>query len=166
MKNWNFLCLSLLLCIIWILPQDQLYSQEKAIEIVGTDVKNKDYKISDLTGKVVYIDVWASWCGPCKKEIPHLKELKSKFRDQNDKIAFVGISIDDSPSSWQKAIKKYKLDGLQLIDLKKKITKDYKIYGIPRFILIGKKGELLLNNAPRPSSGKLIEKMLRKAIAG
>ena len=148
--------------------QQNLYGQQKAMEIIARDVKNNKHKISDLYGKVVYIDVWASWCGPCKREIPHLKELEDKFKDQKDKIAFVSISIDKSPSNWQKAVQKYDLNklGLQLIDIDKVVSKNYRIYAIPRFILIGKKGELLLINAPRPSSGRLIEKILQEAITG
>ncbi|MBO3098086.1 TlpA family protein disulfide reductase [Gelidibacter pelagius] len=125
--------------------------------------------LADLKGKYVYVDVWATWCGPCIAEIPSLKELDAKYADKN--IQFVSISIDDAmrsgggdlevaKSKWKTMVEEENLIGLQLFSDKNwqsDFVKDYKINGIPRFILIDPNGNVVDANAPRPSSKKLIE---------
>ena len=127
--------------------------------------------LSDFKGKFVYIDVWATWCSPCKQEIPFLKEIEAKYHDRD--IEFVSISIDDESSSgsmkkakkaWKTMVDDKKLTGCQLIapnGWKTDFIADYKINGIPRFILIDPKGKIVDADAPRPSSKKLI-KLLEK----
>ncbi|RXJ51311.1 TlpA family protein disulfide reductase [Gelidibacter gilvus] len=125
--------------------------------------------LSDLKGKYVYVDVWATWCGPCIAEIPSLKELDAKYADKN--IQFVSISIDDAMRSgggdlavaknkWRTMVEEENLIGMQLFsdeNWQSKFVKDYKINGIPRFILIDPNGNVVDANAPRPSSKKLVE---------
>ncbi|MBA6152620.1 TlpA disulfide reductase family protein [Gelidibacter maritimus] len=125
--------------------------------------------LEDLKGKYVYVDVWATWCGPCIAEIPSLKELDAKYADKN--IQFVSISIDDAMRSgggdlevaknkWRTMVEEENLIGLQLFSDKNwqsDFVRDYKINGIPRFILIDPNGNVVDANAPRPSSKKLIE---------
>ena len=126
--------------------------------------------LSDLKGKNVYIDIWATWCAPCKAEIPSLKQLEHDYADKN--IAFVSMSIDDDRShgdSWDKAKAKWKamitdmnLGGIQIHAPKgwqSQFVRDYKINGIPRFILIDTEGKIVDANAPRPSSDKLRVKL-------
>jgi thiol-disulfide isomerase/thioredoxin len=124
--------------------------------------------LEDLKGKYVYIDVWATWCGPCKVEIPHLKKIEADYHDKE--IAFVSMSIDDDRThkgSWELANKDWramvadkKLGGIQIMAPKgwqSQFIKDYKIKGIPRFILIDKEGNIIDASAPRPSDPKLRE---------
>lgn len=123
--------------------------------------------LADLKGKYVYVDVWATWCGPCKAEIPSLKKVEKQYHGKN--IAFVSLSIDDDRShggSWEKANEDWKamvadkeLGGIQLFAPKgwsSQFIKDYKINGIPRFILIDPDGNIVTADAPRPSSEALI----------
>jgi thiol-disulfide isomerase/thioredoxin len=122
--------------------------------------------LSDLKGKYVYVDVWATWCGPCKAEIPSLKALEKQYHDKN--IQFVSLSIDDDRShggSWDKAREDWKamiadkeLSGVQLFapnGWQSPFVLDYKIKGIPRFILIDPNGNIVTPDAPRPSSPEL-----------
>lgn len=124
--------------------------------------------LADLKGKYVYIDVWATWCGPCKAEIPSLKKVEKDYHDKN--IAFVSMSIDDDRShggSWEKANEDWKkmvsekeLGGIQLFAPKgwqTEFVKEYRINGIPRFILIDPEGNIVSASAPRPSSDELIK---------
>lgn len=117
-------------------------------------------KLEDLKGKYVYVDVWATWCGPCKAEIPFLKEVEKKYHDKN--IAFVSISIDQEKDkeTWKNMIKDQELGGIQLFaeaDWKSKFATDYAIEGIPRFIIIDPQGNIVSADAPRPSDPKLTE---------
>ncbi|AUS06707.1 TlpA family protein disulfide reductase [Pseudotamlana carrageenivorans] len=116
--------------------------------------------LDDLKGKYVYIDVWATWCGPCKREIPFLKELEKTYHDKN--IEFVSLSIDkvSDREKWKKMIETENLQGVQLLadnDWKSDFVKDYQIQGIPRFILVDTAGNIVDPNAPRPSDPKLVE---------
>ncbi|MCX7549446.1 TlpA family protein disulfide reductase [Xanthomarina sp. F2636L] len=124
--------------------------------------------LEDLRGKYTYIDVWATWCGPCKAEIPSLKALEKEYHGKN--IHFVSLSIDDDRShggSWDKAREDWKamiadkeLSGIQLFapeGWQTPFIKEYKINGIPRFILIDPAGNVVTPDAPRPSSEKLKE---------
>jgi thiol-disulfide isomerase/thioredoxin len=115
-------------------------------------------KLEDFKGKYVYIDVWATWCGPCRAEIPFLKKVEEKYHDKN--IAFVSISIDKLKDleKWKTMVKDKELGGVQVFadnDWNSQFVKDYKITGIPRFILIDPKGNILKADAERPSSPKL-----------
>lgn len=116
--------------------------------------------LADLKGKYVYIDVWATWCKPCKDEIPHLKKVEEQYHDKN--IEFVSISIDQAKDHdlWKKMIKDESLGGTQLMAdaaWGSKFVKEYQIQGIPRFILIDPTGKIVNSFAPRPSDKKLIE---------
>ena len=117
-------------------------------------------KLEELKGKYVYVDVWATWCGPCRAEIPHLKKVEEAYHGK--KIEFVSISIDKvkDHEKWQKFVTDKELGGIQLFadnDWNSEFVKDYKITGIPRFILIGPKGEIVNADAPRPSSPELVK---------
>ena len=114
--------------------------------------------LADLKGKYVYIDVWATWCGPCKREIPFLQKIEEKYHGKN--IAFVSLSIDDKNAheAWKTMVKEKNMGGIQLFapkDWKTKFVQDYGIEGIPTFILLDTKGNIVSASAPRPSSPKL-----------
>ncbi|PHS54728.1 MAG: hypothetical protein COB01_00915 [Lutibacter sp.] len=116
--------------------------------------------LDDLKGKYVYVDVWATWCGPCKREIPFLKEIEKKYHGKN--IEFVSISVDKAKDhgKWLDMVKEKELKGIQLFsdkDWESDFVKGYLIKGIPRFILIDPNGIIVSSNAPRPSDDKLIE---------
>ncbi|MBF4492232.1 TlpA family protein disulfide reductase [Flavobacterium sp. MR2016-29] len=115
-------------------------------------------KLSDLKGKYVYIDLWATWCGPCRAEIPYLQKIEEKYHGKN--IEFVSVSIDalKDHDKWQKFVNDKQLGGIQLFsdnEWKSAFVTSYNVTGIPRFILIDPKGNVLEANASRPSSPEL-----------
>jgi thiol-disulfide isomerase/thioredoxin len=123
--------------------------------------------LSDLKGKYVYMDIWATWCGPCIKEIPALKSVEKQFDGKN--IEFVSISVDEGRGykgdateaykGWKKMVTEKELSGMQLMadnGFTSKFIKDYKINGIPRFILIDPEGNIVNADAPRPSDPQLV----------
>ena len=118
------------------------------------DTSGENISLESLKGKLVYVDVWATWCGPCKAQIPFLKQLEEKYREEE--IAFVSLSIDKlkNISKWKDMIVDKELEGIQIIADKawrSKFVTDYVIEGIPRFILIDKDGNLMDPMAPRPA---------------
>jgi thiol-disulfide isomerase/thioredoxin len=114
--------------------------------------------LADLKGKYVYMDIWAQWCGPCKREIPYLKEIEAEYHDKN--IEFVSISIDREKDydKWRAMVEDKELGGIQLLadkDWNSQFVQEYLIKGIPRFILVDPQGKIVNSNAPRPSDQKL-----------
>lgn len=116
--------------------------------------------LESLKGKYVFIDVWATWCGPCLMEVPNLEKLQDRFKDKN--IAFVSISVDKKTDKhkWKKMIEEKKLGGIQLItdsERNSDFLKKYVVGSIPRFILLDTEGKIIDADAPRPSNPKLVE---------
>ncbi|MDQ2177180.1 TlpA disulfide reductase family protein [Marinifilum sp. D714] len=113
--------------------------------------------LDDFKGKYVYIDLWATWCGPCKQQIPHLEKIEEMYHGKN--IVFVSISTDKKEKgkqAWRKMVANKEMGGVQLIASDEQFAKEYSVSGIPRFILIDPEGNIVDNNAPRPSDPKLI----------
>ena len=116
--------------------------------------------LDDLKGKYTYIDVWATWCGPCKAEIPFLKKVEKQFHGKD--IQFLSVSIDKKKDhqKWKDMIKEKELGGIQLFadsDWTSQFIQDYLIKGIPKFILLDPQGNIVTPNAPRPSNKKLVK---------
>jgi hypothetical protein len=124
--------------------------------------KGGNTKLSDFKGKYVYIDVWATWCGPCIAEIPFLKKVEEKYDGKN--IAFVSISVDVQKDfeKWKKFVEDKQLGGIQLFADKNwnsDFIKSFGINSIPRFILIDPSGKVVSADAARPSDSKLSEQL-------
>lgn len=123
-----------------------------APEFVVQDTAGGDIKLSDFKGKYVYIDVWASWCGPCKHEIPYFAKLKEEYKEKN--IEFVSISIDKTKEPWERMLNDWQLSGHQYIAKgawESDIAKSYHLKGVPQFILIDPEGQIIDLSAARPS---------------
>ncbi|MEW5844997.1 MAG: TlpA disulfide reductase family protein [Bacteroidota bacterium] len=120
------------------------------------DINGKSVSLTDFRGKLVYIDFWATWCGPCRGEIPHLDKLEKDYKGK--KIVFVKISLDDDMEAWRKMVAEKKLGGVQLHAegaWSSEAAKNYQIKGIPTFVLIGADGKIISPSAPRPSSEEI-----------
>lgn len=125
----------------------------------------KTCKLSDLFGTFTYVDVWATWCGPCCAEIPHLEKLVEHFKG-NGKIRFVSISVDTDEKAWLAKLEKDKPEWAQFILSKKEAKRfmdEWGISGIPRFIMIDRDGKIYAADAARPSDKDIIE-TLEKAM--
>jgi len=139
-----------------------------APEFEGYTTTGKKVSIKDLKGKVVYIDIWATWCGPCVAEIPASKKLQQEFSNE-EHIQFLNISVDSEQSDWEKFINDDKTwKGLHIIiepDKIQSLYKTYKLSGVPDYILIDQSGNIVSMKAPRPSEEKIkteIRRLLTK----
>lgn len=138
----------------------------QAADFTYPDKEGKMVSLSDFKGKVVLVDVWATWCGPCRAQIPHLKKLEEEMHGTD--VVFLGVSVDEEKNKqkWLDFLEKEELKGVQLFaNGWSKIAKDYKINGIPRFMVFDKQGNIVSVDAPRPSSPELkqmLEAELRK----
>ncbi|MFZ4262501.1 TlpA family protein disulfide reductase [Sphingobacterium sp. HJSM2_6] len=127
-----------------------------AVNFTFSDIDAKPIKLTDFKGKLVLIDMWATWCGPCRAEEPFWEKLNDTYKGKE--IAFVGVSTDQDKEKWEAYIKEKALKGTQLhAGPTNPLSQAYKINTIPRYLLIDKKGNLITPDCPRPSDPKLIE---------
>ncbi|MBI9057206.1 MAG: TlpA family protein disulfide reductase [Labilibaculum sp.] len=106
-------------------------------------------KLSDYRDQIVVIDVWATWCGPCKAESPYYEKIAEKYK--GDKIKFISISIDTNIKAWEKYLAKHEKTSEQLICNRTEFEK-YVLQGVPRFMVIDKEGKIIDVFAPAPSN--------------
>jgi thiol-disulfide isomerase/thioredoxin len=142
-----------------------LYADRIAPDAEFYDAEGKVSKMSDYRGKVLYIDTWATWCGPCKREIPYLKTLEESYHGKN--IQFISVSTDKDITAWKSFIAKESMSGLQLHqsqEMEKTMSYLYAVNSIPRFVLIDEEGKIVSVDAPRPSSGDEIRNLIDKVL--
>lgn len=142
----------------------KLLPGKPAPEFTYQDVNGKMVSLKDFRGKVVYLDIWASWCGPCLKEIPSAKKLEEEFKGKD--VVFLCVSLDQNEDAWKKIIKEKEIPGIHLIskgDFGSDIAQKYNAKGVPKYFIIGKDGTIINNHASRPSSGvnKDLEELLK-----
>lgn len=133
---------------------DTAFIGKSAYDFILPDVNGKLVSMKDFAGKVVLIDVWATWCGPCKAQMPYLKEVEASYKG-NDNVVFVGISLDaeKDKEKWLTMIKDKELEGIQLLDdVGKSFGRKYKAVTIPRFFLIDKQGKWAEVRCPLPEN--------------
>lgn len=143
-----------------------LYPGNPAPDAGLYDANGKTYRLSDFKGQVLYIDVWATWCGPCRKEIPSLKELEASYHGKN--VRFISISTDKDLQAWKDFLVREKMTGQQFHqadDPKDSMSQKYLVNSIPRFIVIDKSGRIVSADAPRPSSTTEVRKLLDGLLA-
>jgi thiol-disulfide isomerase/thioredoxin len=142
--------------------REQRKKTTKGASVSNFELKNEKgqiVRLSDFKGNLVVVDVWASWCLPCIKEIPKLQEMKNRFKD--DSVVFVGINAMDGKDDWLKALQKHSMTGVQLFapDDQIPFLKDLMVNSLPRYILIDKHGKLLDARLTRPSNEKFYDRI-------
>lgn len=136
-----------------------------AFDFSATTIDDKAFSLSDLKGSIVYMDVWATWCGPCIAEMPHSMKLIDRY-SKNDKVKFLFISVDKDAKSWKRMVKKNKWKGLHINltpEQGKVFSNKYKIQGTPVYILVDKDLKFIDSKAPRPSDKK-IDQLISDAL--
>ena len=123
----------------------------------GTDKSFKDI-ISEFKGNVVYVDFWATWCGPCRMQFPYAKEVHKQL--EGKKVVFLYVSFDRSEAAWKKGVEDMQLQGYHLFpndNQKSMINNEFQVSSIPRYMLIDKKGNVVNADAKRPSTEGLVK---------
>lgn len=124
------------------------------IDFSYPDINGKVKHLSDFLGKVVLVDVWATWCRPCIAEQPALEELEKSFKGKD--VVFISVSLDTDKAKWKTMVENKKLSGLHLFsNAVGPLVSEYEVVSVPRYILFDKDGKMLSFDAPRPSDPKL-----------
>ncbi|HWB25453.1 MAG TPA: TlpA disulfide reductase family protein [Chitinophagaceae bacterium] len=122
------------------------------------DLKGKSINLSSLKGKVVVLDFWASWCGPCRRSIPDLKAIYEKYKDKG--LEVYAVSLDTEKKDWTTAIKEDKTDWIHVIDQDNAVAKLWQIQYIPTTYLLDKDGKVISVDANHKALELQIEKLL------
>lgn len=134
-------------------------SRNETSSVIIQDSNEKKLTLQELKerhkGKIIYVDFWASWCGPCRAELPASARLRNALRDKD--LVFIYLSIDNSPKAWRKASVKEKLSDyaenyLIINHETSEFLKQNKLTSIPRYMIFDKTGRLMHANAPRVES--------------
>ena len=140
------------------------YNKPKSLEAgqVAPDFKLEDaegnaYSLSDFKGKYVVLDFWASWCGPCKKEMPFMKELHEKYHAKG--LEMIAISTDKDRDAWLKAKNKLNMPYLQLHDKNQEASNAYYVRGIPYVVFINPEGVIVAIER-----GEALEKLIKQNL--
>jgi thiol-disulfide isomerase/thioredoxin len=133
----------------------ELLLQQDLVSISWEDV------LSKYRGKVIYVDIWASWCAPCRALMPKSHKLKEQLKED---VAFIYLSIDKNAELWRKAALKESLDDQDsyLISEESNFIKEHEIVGIkgiPYYMIFNRNGELIVDDAMRPDDKNFVEKM-------
>lgn len=146
-------------------PKGSMESGELAPNLIYEDKDGKLHITNDHNkGCYIYVDIWATWCAPCKKETPHLHRLMEKYKNNN--IEFVSISIDEDRDKWLTYIKEHQLGGRQLwAGTWESFPSWLQVGSVPRFLLIDPQGNWVDANMSRPSDPKteqVLDKLLKQ----
>lgn len=134
------------------------------IDFTLTDPSGKKVKLSDFSGRYVFLDFWASWCAPCRKENPNVKAQYEKYKDKNFTVLSVSLDKPDAREAWLEAIRKDQIDMFTHVsDLKgfdSEVAKAYYVKSIPTNFLIGPDGRFINRNLYGESLNKALGKLL------
>lgn len=133
----------------------------EAPDLVGMTPDSQTYSLSKMRGKLVLIDFWASWCGPCRKENPNVVANYNKYKDKGFDI--LGVSLDREPNAWKKAIKDDGLPWHHISDLKGWQSAHaalYAVSSIPQTVLVDKDGKILARNIRGEQLGAKLKELL------
>lgn len=142
--------------------RERMREGNPAPEFTFQNEKGKTVNIKKLKGKIIVLDFWASWCGPCRKEIPNVKKVYAEYKDKG--IQFLSVSIDAKKEAWTKALKEEQMPWMQgwTPDAGKSVMNTYQFGGIPFIILIDKEGNIYRKNL----RGEDIKNAIDDCLAG
>jgi len=131
---------------------------DRAKEITLPDTKGKEISLSSLKGKVVLIDFWASWCGPCRRSVPDLKKTYEKYQSKGFEI--YGVSLDADKFAWKVAIKEDHVNWIHVNDAKGFVAGLWNVEYIPNTYLLDQDGKILAVNPSHAELEVLLQKLL------
>ncbi|MES2629219.1 MAG: TlpA disulfide reductase family protein [Bacteroidota bacterium] len=128
---------------------EALQNGEQSPEIRAVTMAGDSIKLSAYRGKYIYLDFWATWCKPCRDEIPFLEKLTADLK--KDSIVVISVSLDEELDTWARIVRLKKMTGIQWFAEKDAVISAYNLASIPRYVIIDPQGKIVSANAERPS---------------
>ncbi|MCY3761576.1 MAG: TlpA disulfide reductase family protein, partial [Gemmatimonadetes bacterium] len=140
----------------------QLQPGQPAPEFTLDDLDGQPVSLSQFRGKVVLLDFWASWCGPCIGDLPHLRQIKERTAGQP--VVFLNLSLDTDEAAWRKGIEKHGIEGVHVRahGFYSDPAKSYNINGIPSYFLVDSQG--VIADCPRVSETDQMVAAIEKSL--
>ena len=169
MRSWKavgltLLAVSLVVCAAaW---ADQLPAHSKAPDFTLTDVNGKTVSLRALKGKVVFLDFWATWCGPCKAALPHTQKVSKRSEAANGKLVVLAVNSGEDKATVKAFMKSKGYTFRVPLDAAGKASEKYGVDGIPAFFVVNKKGYISFSQSgyDENSTDKAIDAALNKAL--
>ena len=126
-------------------------------------LQGKNLKLSEMRGEVLLINFWASWCGPCRKEMPLLNALHNKYEPLGFKV--IGINVEENPDDARGFMRDFPVDFPVLLDSTNKVSKLYDVVAMPTTVVVDRDGNMrFLHKGYKPGDEKQYRKMVKKLI--
>ena len=145
------------------LAQATLTPQAAAPDFTLRSADGRNLRLAEQRGQVVLVNFWASWCGPCKQEMPHLNRLFDKYRGAG--FVMLGVNIDDDPATANKAVAGWGVKFPVLLDSQKAVSKLYVLGSMPATVLIDRDGKVrFLHRGYRDGAEETYERQIRELV--
>jgi thiol-disulfide isomerase/thioredoxin len=142
-------------------PTSSLKTGQMIPDIEGVYFNGKEFDLSSMTSKVIIIDFWASWCGPCIKSVnTTLKPLYEEY--SRDDFEVIGISNDRKQNSWEKAIKSWDLPWYNVWDNDQSMVRSFDVPAIPTYFIVDNTGKILASNVFSADLKKTIKQLIKE----
>ncbi|MDH5611411.1 MAG: TlpA family protein disulfide reductase [Gammaproteobacteria bacterium] len=162
----TFHSLSAILFILFTLVSANSSANETSVEAPNFTLKSnntKNIKLSELRGQVVLINFWASWCGPCRQEMPELNKLYAKYKDLG--FTIMGVNVEENPTEALKIIKDDKINFPILFDSENKVSQLYEVTAMPTSVLVSRSGHIrYIHRAYKPDDIEKYKKWVKELI--
>ena len=132
-----FVIALLLLCLAWPVAAEEI---QRAPDFTLTDANGQSVTLSDLRGQVVMINFWASWCGPCREEMPLLEQIHQRYEALG--FTLLGVNVEEDPTNGQAFLQERPVSFPVLYDSKNSISKLYEVIAMPSTVLIDRQGNI------------------------
>lgn len=164
------------MCLLVLLLTSGLYAQTRPTIVRSfTDIRSFDEMIRPYRGKVIYIDLWATWCGPCRREFVHAPDLYNFAHDNDIVLLYVSTDKGQVYSKWAEIIEYYQLNGYHLIargSLREelferffdRVEMGYKVMSIPHYIIVDRNGKVVVRDARPPSAQHKLYRQLQRFL--